>query len=78
MRHTLTVAVAVGTALLLSGVAPASADVSPTQHLPAAACNAGTTNAHSHVPETTGNATPIFAHNAIPGTANTTPCGHGG
>lgn len=78
MRDTLTVAVAVGTALLLSGVAPASADVSPTQHLPAAACNAGTMNAHSHVPETTGNATPIFAHNAIPGTANITPCGHGG
>jgi hypothetical protein len=56
----------------------AIADVSTTQHLPAAACNTGTENAHSNVPETTGNGTPIHAHDAIPGTENVTPCGHGG
>jgi hypothetical protein len=65
-------------ALILGSSAAANAAVSPTQHLPSAACNAGTMNAHESVPETTGNGTPIFAHNAIPGTANVTPCGHGG
>lgn len=65
-------------ALVLGGSLAAHADVSTTQHLPPAACNAGTMNAHESVPEQTGNGTPIFAHNAIPGTANVTPCGHGG
>ncbi len=65
-------------ALIFGGTAAARADVSTTQHLPSTACNAGTMNAHESVPETTGNGTPIFAHNAIPGTANVTPCGHGG
>ena len=62
----------------LGGGGAARADVSPTQHLPSAACNSGTMNAHESVPETTGNGAPIFAHNAIPGSANVTPCGHGG
>jgi hypothetical protein len=80
MHRTRAAAVAFGVTLVVSAFsgASASADVSPTQHLPSAACNAGTMNAHSSVPETTGNGTPIFAHNAIPGTANVTPCGHGG
>ena len=58
--------------------APALADVSTSQSLPAAACNQGTANAHESVPEETGAGAPVFAHNAIPGTANVTPCGHGG
>jgi len=58
---------------------PAFADVSTTQHLPAAACNHGTTNAHDNIPETTGTgATTTPGHMAVPGTANVTPCGHGG
>jgi hypothetical protein len=56
----------------------ASADVSTTQHLPAAACNSGTQNAHESVPENTGTGVTVPAHAAIPGTANVTPCGHGG
>ena len=55
--RTITMALAVVAALASGGIAPAFADVSPTQHLPAAACNAGTMNAHSRVPETTGNGT---------------------
>jgi hypothetical protein len=74
----LTLAVATVLTALTLGVTPAYAAVSITQHLPPAACNAGTMNAHSHVPETTGNGTAISAHGAIPGTANVTPCGHGG
>jgi hypothetical protein len=57
---------------------PASADVSTTQALPAAACNQGTMNAHERAPETTGTGTTTPAHAAIPGTANIAPCGHGG
>ena len=71
-----TAAVSVVAVLATTGVA--YAQVSTTQHLPAAACNSGTMNAHENVPETTGNGTPIFAHNAIPGMANVSPCGHGG
>lgn len=76
MRRLLAASVLTG-ALLLPAT-PALAKVSPTQKLPAAACNQGTMNAHESVPETTGNGTPIHAHDAIPGTANVLPCGHGG
>ena len=58
--------------------APAFADVSTTQHLPAAACNPGTMNAHDNIPETTGTGATTPGHMAVPGTANVTPCGHGG
>jgi hypothetical protein len=59
--------------------APAAfSDVSTTQHLPAAACNQGTMNAHENVPETTGSGKTTPAHEAIPGTENVSPCGHGG
>jgi hypothetical protein len=73
-------ALALALAVPLAGVAatPALADVSTTQHLPAAACNSGTMNAHENVPETTGNGKTTPAHEAIPGTENVTPCGHGG
>ncbi len=70
--------------LLLAGtivatpVLPAFGDVSTTQHLPAAACNQGTMNAHAHIPATTGNGKTTPGHFAVPGTANVTPCGHGG
>jgi len=57
---------------------PAFADVSTTQHLSAAACNPGTTNAHDNIPETTGTGATTPGHMAVPGTANVTPCGHGG
>jgi len=57
---------------------PASADVSTTQPLPVAACNAGTMNAHESIPETTGTGVTTPAHAAVPGTENVTPCGHGG
>ena len=57
---------------------PAFADVSTTQHLPAAACNHGTTNAHDNIPETTGTGATTPGHMAVPGTANVTACGHGG
>ena len=57
---------------------PAFADVSTTQHLPAAACNHETTNAHDNIPETTGTGATTPGHMAVPGTANVTPCGHGG
>lgn len=61
-----------------AAAAPVAADVSTTQTLPAAACNAGTMNAHESVTETTGTGLTTPAHAAIPGTANVTPCGHGG
>ena len=57
---------------------PALADVSTTQHLPTAACNQGTMNAHDNIPETTGTGVTTPGHGAVPGTANVTPCGHGG
>jgi hypothetical protein len=62
----------------LMAAAPALADVSTTQTLPVHACNAGTMNAHENIPETTGTGTTTPAHLAVPGTANVTPCGHGG
>ena len=57
---------------------PALADVSTTQHLPVQACNQGTMNAHNHIPETTGTGATTPGHGAVPGTANVSPCGHGG
>ncbi len=60
------------------GAGASLAHVSTTQHLPAAACNQGTMNAHSHVPPTTGTGATTPGHMAIPGTANVMPCGHGG
>lgn len=73
MRRTL-VMLALGAAL---AAAPASAGVSATQPLPAAACNQGTTNAHESAPETTGSGKETPGHEAIPGTENVSPCGHG-
>jgi hypothetical protein len=58
--------------------APALANVSTTQHLPTAACNQGTMNAHESIPETTGTGATTPGHGAVPGTENVTPCGHGG
>ena len=68
----------VAAALLATAAAPANGDVSTTQHLPAAACNQGTMNAHNNIPETTGTGATTPGHGAVPGTANVTPCGHGG
>ncbi len=65
-------------AIVGSAALPALGDVSTTQHLPAAACNQGTMNAHESIPETTGNGKTTPGHFAVPGTANVTPCGHGG
>jgi hypothetical protein len=65
-------------AAALIGPAPVAADVSTMQHLPSAACNEGTMNAHESVPEMTGSGKTVPAHEAIPGTENVTPCGHGG
>ena len=56
----------------------AHADVSTTEHLPSAACNQGTMNAHESIPETTGTGATTPGHGAVPGTENVTPCGHGG
>jgi len=70
--------VLVAAAGLIPSASSAFADVSPTQHLPAAACNQGTMNAHSHIPETTGSGKTTPGHRAVPGTENVTPCGHGG
>jgi hypothetical protein len=75
MRRTV-LALAFGAAL--AAAAPASAHVSATQQLPAAACNQGTMNAHESVPETTGSGKTTPGHEAIPGTENIRPCGHGG
>ena len=67
--------------------APALGGISTTHQLPAAACNAGTMNAHNHIPPVPGNGMnpnlgrfggQTNGHNAVPGTANVTPCGHGG
>ena len=60
------------------GGAPALADVSTTQTLPVQACNQGTMNAHDNIPETTGSGKTTPGHMSVPGTANVTPCGHGG
>jgi hypothetical protein len=67
-------------ALPLGAVAatPAVAEVSTTQHLPGAACNQGTMNAHDNIPATTGTGATTPGHMAVPGTANVMPCGHGG
>lgn len=68
----------IGAALLLAPALPAMADVSTTQQLPSAACNDGTMNAHESIPETTGTGVTTPAHRDVPGTANVSPCGHGG
>ena len=65
-------------ALLGTPAIPALAGVSTTQHLPAAACNQGTMNAHQSIPESTGSGKTTPGHAAVPGTGNVTPCGHGG
>jgi hypothetical protein len=65
-------------AIVASPALPALGDVSTTQHLPAAACNQGTMNAHERIPESTGSGKTTPGHFAVPGTANVTPCGHGG
>ena len=65
-------------ALMAGPAVPAFGDVSTTQHLPGAACNEGTMNAHAHIPETTGSGKTTPGHFDVPGTANVTPCGHGG
>ena len=76
-RVILAIVLAVG--MIIAIATAAAAGVSPTQPLPAAACNQGTMNAHENaVPETTGTGAPNMAHEAIPGTENVTPCGHGG
>ena len=72
------IAMAVLAALATLPATPALADVSTTQHLPAAACNQGTMNAHENIPESTGTGVTTPAHEAVPGTENGTPCGHGG
>ena len=77
MRRTM-LPLALAGALTGAAALPASAHVSTTQTLPAAACNQGTMNAHENVPETTGTGVTTPAHAAIPGTENVTPCGHGG
>jgi len=77
MRKTLTT-ITLALSLGALGAPPALADVSTTQQLPTAACNQGTMNAHESIPETTGTGAPTPGHGAVPGTANVTPCGHGG
>jgi hypothetical protein len=77
MRKTVAT-LALGFSLAMMGATPALADVSTTQTLPVQACNSGTMNAHNNIPETTGTGTTTPAHMAVPGTANVTPCGHGG
>ena len=86
MRKTLaTIALALSFGALTA--APALGDISTTHQLPAAACNQGTMNAHNHIPPVPGNGMnpnlgrfggQTNGHNAVPGTANVTPCGHGG
>ena len=75
-----------GSVLALPG-APVLAHISTTQHLPTAACNQGTMNAHMHIAPVPGNGMnpnlsrfndQTNAHNAVPGMANVSPCGHGG
>lgn len=86
MRTLLLTTVLAGSLLVLP-TAPALADISSTQHLPSAACNQGTMNAHMHIPPVPGNGmnpnlsrfnNQTNAHNAVPGMANVSPCGHGG
>jgi hypothetical protein len=77
MRKALT-SIAVGLAVGVGAATQALADVSTTQKLPPQACNSGTMNAHDNIPETTGTGATTPAHMAVPGTANVTPCGHGG
>jgi hypothetical protein len=77
MRKILATIAAVLTAGALAA-APALGKVSTTQHLPTAACNQGTMNAHNHIPATTGSGKTTPGHGAVPGTANVSPCGHGG
>lgn len=77
MRTRLITAVVAGVAAL-AWATPALVGVSTTQHLPAAACTVGTMNAHAHIPATTGSGKTTPGHLAVPGTANVTPCGHGG
>ena len=74
----LALALTIAGTLAGAAASPVAADVSPTQALPAAACNEGTMNAHESVPGTTGTGVVTPAHAAIPGTGNVTPCGHGG
>jgi len=64
--------------IVASPALPALGDVSTTQQLPAAACNQGTMNAHGHIPASTGSGKTTPGHFAVPGTANVSPCGHGG
>ena len=80
---TLTLALSLGALT----AAPALGDISTTQQLPTAACNQGTMNAHNHIPPVPGKGMnpnlgrfggQTNGHNAVPGTANVTPCGHGG
>ncbi len=77
MRKTL-VAFVIALPLGILPAAPAASAVSTTHQLPAAACNQGTMNAHANIPEMTGTGTTTPGHMAVPGTANVTPCGHGG
>lgn len=86
MRKLLLVVTIAG-AMLTMPAAPALAGISTTQHLPSAACNQGTMHAHEMIPPVPGNGMnpnlsrfggQTNAHNAAPGTANVTPCGHGG
>ena len=77
MRKTVAT-LAVGLSLAVTAAMPALADVSTTQTLPVQACNSGTMNAHNNIPETTGTGATTPGHMAVPGTANVTPCGHGG
>ena len=75
-RRLAILAAALSTAAMAANAA--FGDVSTTQMLPVQSCNAGTLNAHENIPETTGTGTTTPAHMAVPGTANLTPCGHGG
>lgn len=76
-KRLIALAIAATTVGALSAT-PAAADVSTTQHLPAAACNQGTMNAHERIPGSTGTGARTPAHAAVPGTENEKPCGHGG
>ena len=80
MRRVL-VAVALTASLVSIPAVRTLADVSISQHLPTAACNQGTENAHESLPDETtiiGTGFSVPGHEAIPGTENVTPCGHGG
>ena len=61
MRRLLLIMSAVS-AMFVGSTAPALAH----KELPAAACNQGTSNAHTRVPETNGAGAPITAHERIP------------